>query len=1060
MKISSISAENFRGFLNHQSISFGPHVTILVGPNGFGKSTVIDALEWLLTGQLDRYIGSEEGRREDYIRHVDARNDPLVEASFVLDGREVTMQRQRVSREKSELRVRYDADKWFTSTEADVFLQRMDPDISKESARTYVFSSDFISYHLLGQQTIRDFVQSDPRKRYEKLAPIIGVDRYVRLTEMLLQTARRLGDQQVRAKEALSNQTTRVSVLRGQHDQLVRSLGDDPFGGTVLSEWLIRQYAQLRERLPSALVAELPNKMPSTTNELLSTLEQVLPNAFFWLSARDRECEQIVESLQASAREIGYLFEKQGALEELRRTVKSSEGKLNALQERVREREQQVRDIDAQATAASQEVEGLARNLEGITHLIQLKEAIDKLSIRQQELQAQEEVLARSVDEISAQKRDRESEVARVNSELLSSQQLQVDLQRVLVSTREVAAAIDSLKSEQVAVSDGLQKLEALRSEQTQAAKELDEIERELTAMEDARAEANGRLQQIGREGQASQQLLAELRKYVQTNRCPVCSTVFESNDALLIRLDANLSAVDPRLQAATDELRSLSDKAEQLKKRRGTLSSKRGDLDSAVQSGTSRATRFEALLYQARQKATALGFALSSSLGDDSKFLAERVSDIEKQIQGVDLTVATLETTLRQRRGQLESTSSALSETIRKRASVHDSSVQTQHEADTLHARFDKLARTVAIADLSPQTFSERKRELGESKDQAEARLKKLITDLSNARSQLEVVQREISPYIKQRQDLARLDAEFLGMQAACRERLVSFGVALGPEVLPKIRDLTERAIQDAASLREAKKACESLSASVEAGRKSLRLDDDKAALGEAEHEESRRKSELETIEQAQNLSRELADSIRAAGQSRMKRILSSCSALTENYYNRIYPHPLWSKLEIDVDSGTSRGGRAQLQMSARRGYVAPTSEVDVLEASSSLNIRYGFSTGQLNLFAISLVLALAQQRRGEVLPALLLDDPVQAMDDMRIAELCWVLLQSARKRQIVVATGNQNFAELMFSRSMPIQKDVSVVAHLFEGMTSRGPSIRLNWRVSGTGESIQKVA
>src|SRR5208282_2609705 len=95
MKLNSLSADNFRGFLDHQHIPFGPHVTILIGPNGFGKSTVIDALEWLLTGQLERYVGSDEGRREDYIRHVDARNDPLVEASFVVDGREVTMRRQR-----------------------------------------------------------------------------------------------------------------------------------------------------------------------------------------------------------------------------------------------------------------------------------------------------------------------------------------------------------------------------------------------------------------------------------------------------------------------------------------------------------------------------------------------------------------------------------------------------------------------------------------------------------------------------------------------------------------------------------------------------------------------------------------------------------------------------------------------------------------------------------------------------------------------------------------------------------------------------------------------------
>ena len=80
--------------------------------------------------------------------------------------------------------------------------------------------------------------------------------------------------------------------------------------------------------------------------------------------------------------------------------------------------------------------------------------------------------------------------------------------------------------------------------------------------------------------------------------------------------------------------------------------------------------------------------------------------------------------------------------------------------------------------------------------------------------------------------------------------------------------------------------------------------------------------------------------------------------------------------------------------------------------------------------------------------------------MDDMRIAELCWVLLNLARSRQIVVATGNQNFLELMFQRALPIRDHVEVVAHFFESMSSEGPLIDRHWRTNDSRSMSGRVA
>lgn len=59
MKIESLSLKNYRGFKDAE-ISFSDHLTVLVGVNGSGKSSVLDALAMLLSWAVAR-IRSENG---------------------------------------------------------------------------------------------------------------------------------------------------------------------------------------------------------------------------------------------------------------------------------------------------------------------------------------------------------------------------------------------------------------------------------------------------------------------------------------------------------------------------------------------------------------------------------------------------------------------------------------------------------------------------------------------------------------------------------------------------------------------------------------------------------------------------------------------------------------------------------------------------------------------------------------------------------------------------------------------------------------------------------------
>ncbi len=140
-----------------------------------------------------------------------------------------------------------------------------------------------------------------------------------------------------------------------------------------------------------------------------------------------------------------------------------------------------------------------------------------------------------------------------------------------------------------------------------------------------------------------------------------------------------------------------------------------------------------------------------------------------------------------------------------------------------------------------------------------------------------------------------------------------------------------------------------------------------------------------------------------RAAGETldrRLERVLPLMSEL----YRRLRPHPIWSDLEYSIRGDVRRFLK--------------------LQVGDGLNPQFMFSSGQRRAtglaFLISVNLSLAWSRWTTIL----LDDPVQHIDDFRSVHLAEVLAQLvAEGRQIVCAVEDPALADMM-GRRLPIGK------------------------------------
>ena len=64
MKLEYIEVCGFRGFRNVERFNFGAGFTVISGRNGVGKSTVCDAIEFALTGEIGKYSVESAAKRE------------------------------------------------------------------------------------------------------------------------------------------------------------------------------------------------------------------------------------------------------------------------------------------------------------------------------------------------------------------------------------------------------------------------------------------------------------------------------------------------------------------------------------------------------------------------------------------------------------------------------------------------------------------------------------------------------------------------------------------------------------------------------------------------------------------------------------------------------------------------------------------------------------------------------------------------------------------------------------------------------------------------------------
>jgi chromosome segregation protein len=183
--------------------------------------------------------------------------------------------------------------------------------------------------------------------------------------------------------------------------------------------------------------------------------------------------------------------------------------------------------------------------------------------------------------------------------------------------------------------------------------------------------------------------------------------------------------------------------------------------------------------------------------------------------------------------------------------------------------------------------------------------------------------------------------------------------------------------------------------------------VESEAARLNEAERS-------VEIAHQADNAVRQVANEL-------LSEQFDTVLPLLKELYRRLRPHADWSEIEIDIAGKL----RASLNFTVGEGY----------------NPQFLFSSGQRRAAGLAFLLAVHLSRPWCALNTLMLDDPIQHIDDYRSLNLVEVLSAIRRGgRQVIIAVEDKALADVLCRRlrSSPEQ-----------------PGVRLNFATDQSGSA-----
>ncbi|ENX39824.1 chromosome segregation protein SMC [Acinetobacter courvalinii] len=463
MRLSSLKLSGFKSFADSTTLNFKANRTAVVGPNGCGKSNVIDAIRWVMGESNARQLRG--GSMQDVIFTGTAKRKPVGVASVELRFDNTYGKLGGAYNAYNELAVRRQVTR---EGKSEYFLNGTR---CRRRDITDIFLGTGLgprSYAVIEQGMINRLVDAKPEEMRVFIEEAAGVSRYqARRRETLQhlehteQNLARLDDIAAELKSQLRSlkrqaeaaiqyktlvgqiRTLKIEILSFQANQSQKLQQEYTVEMTALGEnfKLVRSESQTIEHDLEATSALFQRLIQQS-----SPLQQEWQQAEKKLAELKMTLEQKQSLYQQNSSNLVQLEQQKVQTKE---RLQLSELQIETLSAQFDEQNQTLLALEQQTQTAEQNVSDVqAQHKQALQQFEQLKAQVDKQQQQKLQMAAQIEQLAKNVLRIEQQKQTLQSQSGQIRAQVQDEEQEQLEQlqQQLHLEMVELEAAIEELQ--------------------------------------------------------------------------------------------------------------------------------------------------------------------------------------------------------------------------------------------------------------------------------------------------------------------------------------------------------------------------------------------------------------------------------------------------------------------------------------------------------------------------------------------------------------------------------------------------------------------------------------
>lgn len=1001
-RVNALEVQGFRAYKKKQRFNLDGDVVVLYGPNGLGKTSLFDAIDFICTGRIGRLCEQKKKMdNDDFIplaRHLDAGSERS-EVAMEISGAQAGV-------------LARDVCKWEAASLGDVPLDRKQAlqllTSTPLAENTLGLERLFRASHLFGQShhgLLLTFKNSSVLSQ-ELVSKMFSLEDYASGLKKIEEVMSALDQRTKTLSQSLLD-------VRSQCDKAEKELASlsqgvsTPVESSALEQLAVGARQSLTRLLREPVSCDLKDPAALRDQRVILT--------------------SAITDTRARITNAHALMERWPEVDACRTDMAATKGRHDALKTRrldISRRKTLVDETLVRLTdKAGTKSDALAANAREVTALQALMKARAELSAldgrmkiaaaKKQQMgsarsQAQQQLTAaaKRICDTTAKRDEQRRARASAESRLLAVRQLVAGLQQWHTDLESLSTTRERFQQEQA-------RLHVLD-------KEIGERQDQLKRTTEDLATAEADLASVSEGHTTLIRLLDDIEKCVTSHSCPTCGAKYRSRDALINRIQAQKASRPDELQAKADLCQRLSKSASELKQSTAQLKVRQNHERSMSEQSASRVAELDRAVTSFQKRLEGIGLScevteVESALRQAESAAACAVAETVREAEAAERAVSQAAEAKSVADQQMAITAEGLTACEKDSTEISDAT-------DAVRLR---LAQLPVSGDFSDSVATKRILDLRSASDSLGAEFQDAQKAMGKAEADLQQLRRDLDSTVTEIEKTERDIAKQQEMVAAYEMSLVGLGIHSGATSEAIIQRRTEMESQciEMSSLLD---KLHFLETAIDANTRSVRASELKERIAVAKESASKSEAEAVALERGRKGFQGLHDLLNGERRNVVKRYIDAYGPLASVIQRRLRNVYGFGDIRLLERSG-------EVHVEVRRGelWKKPTDY---------------FSDSQTQILMLSLFLAGRLTQTWSGFAPVLLDDPVTHFDDLNaysFVELIRGLVDDRpRCHQFIISTCEDRLFSLMQNKLAYLDK--RAIFYQFTSIGADGPEFR----------------